>query len=720
MKYPLYLSDWARFPEAMQQSNTSNASALRLATTLKRMGVRNHALVLLLIDPNLRNIDPHSETLTVSEMARIIVECKKNPWYYFREVARAPASSGAKDGRFIFTRGNFAMFWMFFNHITTVNIWPRQKGKSFCSDMMAIYLLNIGCRDTSMMLMTKDDQLRSTNIKRMRSISEALPDYIQKQGRMDTKNSHEFTVNSLGNHYKGFLPSSSSKRAYMVGRGHTCPIFFVDEPVYQTNIGISMPSAFTAGATVREIARAAGAPFGTIITTTAGKQDDKDGKFIYKYLRDAAIFSETFYDNLNEEALCKTVRTNGGGKLRVNCTFNHRQLGSTDKQLQDAIDDIGVSGEDMLRDFYNVWTNGGISSPFALDIIDKLNASRSDPVWTQLDGDSYLTRWYVQESEANALMSGGKVVIGLDTSDAMGKDDIALVVREISTGKILAVGTYNTTSIITFARWLFESWLLKYPKLVMIIERRSTGSSIIDYLLLMLHEEGRNPFKQLFNWVVDKQLEQPMRFEEISDYTTNKHKRLHISLKKYVGFATSGSGATSRAGLYSDTLMSCMETSAHNMFDAGLIEQLFGLSLKNNRIDHQLGGHDDIVIATLLTQWFLTKAQHLRSYRIDPLTVLTHVGIPGSGEDVEQEAKDSAIRAEIDILLRSSKGVRSPLLVSRLQRQLHVLTSKLTTHDDFYNIDKLLEEMRSIKRLDRPMKTSRPDIKPKGLHHFSY
>ena len=718
MKYPLFLSDWGRFPGAIQQSNTENHSAVRLATTLKRMNVANHSLVLMLIDPMLENVDPHSETLTISEMARVIVECKKNPWYYFREVARAPASSGADDGHFIFTRGNFAMYWLFFNHITTVNIWPRQKGKSFCSDMLAIYLLNIACKDTAMMLLTKDEKLRSDNIKRMRMMDEALPVYIQKQGRDDSRNSHEFSVNDLGNHYKGFLPSTSAKRAYMVGRGHTCPIFFVDEPVYQANVSISMPSAFTAGATVREIARAAGSPFGTILTTTAGKQDDRDGKFIYQYLNDAAIFSETFYDTIDEKKLIRVIRTNGGGKLRVNCTFNHRQLGGTDIQLQDAIDDIGVTGEDMLRDFYNVWTNGGVSSPFAMDIIDKLNSSRADPVWVQQDGDSYLTRWYVSKIEAEGLLGSNKVVIGVDTSDAMGKDDIALVAREVSTGKILAVGTYNTTSIITFARWLFDSWLLPYPKLVMIIERRSTGASIIDYLLLMLHQEGRNPFRQLFNWVTDKQLEQPMRYEEVSNYSVNKQKRLHISLKRYVGFATSGSGATSRASLYSETLTSCMETSAHHMFDAGLIEQLFGLSLKNNRIDHQAGEHDDIVVAMLMTQWFMTKAQHLRSYGLDPLGVLSNIKLVKAGDEPIED--DSAIRAEIDILLEASKGVKNPLLVSRLQRQLHVLTSKLNTHDDFYNIDKLLEEMRAIKRLGRPLQTARVSAQPKGLHHFNY
>ena len=667
------------------------------------MGNKNHLLPLMLIDPSLQGIDTKDPTLSMQVKAKIIMECSKNPWYYFREVVKAPAQSGGNDRPFKFSRGNFAMYWMFFNHITTINIWPRQRGKSFCSDVLATYLMNVACTNTSMQLLTKDDHLRGTNIKRLREIDACLPSYISRQDRFDSKNASEYTVNLMGNHYKGHLPSTSPKRAYLVGRGLTSPIFFIDEPVFQPNISISMPSALTAGTAAREMAEEASSPYGTILTTTAGKQDDRDGKFIYNLTKEAAVMTEKFYDLDNLVDLEKAIRGAGKGNLRVNCTYNHRQLGVTDQQLNKAIEEAVVNGEDMLRDFYNVWTNGGSASPFEMDTINALVSGKMDPVWVQINGDSYTTRWYKDEKTIHRILETGDAIVGLDTSDAIGKDDMALVVRQLSTGEVVGVGTYNTTNIITFSKWLFEKWFMPYPKLVAIIERRSTANSIIDYLLLMLHQVGRNPFKQLFNWVFDKSTEHAGRFKEVSEYKLGKQGNLHVKYKKFVGFATSGSGATSRTSLYHDTLMSAVGDTATVLHDIGLIDQLLGLQIRNNRVDHGPGGHDDIVIALLMTQWFITRAINVKAYGLNPLNIMSEINIPGdTAVDVEVREADKELRIEIDDVMAIAKGTQHPLLINRLQRKLTILTSKLTVADDYYNIDILIAEMRALSRLNAP------------------
>ena len=164
-----------------------------------------------------------------------------------------------------------------------------------------------------------------------------LPLYLQQRGKNDANNLEELTVRSLGNSLRAHVPQSSPKAALKVGRGLTSPIFFIDEGPFQQNIGISMPAALAAGTAARDMAETNGEPYGTILTTTAGKRDDKDGKYIYTLLSNSAEWTEKFFDCPNLPDLEKTVRgMSHSGDCRVNCTFNHTQIGKSDLWLKKA------------------------------------------------------------------------------------------------------------------------------------------------------------------------------------------------------------------------------------------------------------------------------------------------------------------------------------------------------------------------------------------------
>lgn len=716
MSYPLYISDWGKYPTARPHLTTSNKSAIRLVTSLKRMEIKNHLLPLMLVDQELLKINPHSKNLTLNEKSRIVAECVINPWYFFREVLRAPASSGGATRPFRLTRGNFAMYWLFFNHITTINIWPRQEGKSFCMDCLDIYLMNVACKNTSFQLLTKDDDLRTANITRLKEIEEALPSYMRRRGKFDARNNSEYTVKALKNRYKGHLPSLSPKRAYKVGRGLTSAMFRIDELVFQPNIGLSLPSALTAGKMARQLAKEAGAPYGTVMTTTAGKLDDTDGKWVYAYMNKGVKMTEKFYDSKNEEKLIAAIRGNGNGALRVDCTYNHRQLGTTDAQLLEAIEESGIEGADLLADFYNVWNRGNVRSPYSHEVTVNLGKSRRDPVYVEVNEDQLFTNWYVKKKLVHKLLEKGDVIVGLDTSDAIGEDDIALVARSISSGKVLGVGTYNTTNIITFSKWLFERWLKPYPKCIFIIERRSTASSIIDYLLLMLQTIGRNPFKQLWNRVVDDHIELPHRFAELHNYRTNNGKNMHIKFKRYVGFSTSGSGKTSRTALYKDNLHEVVGRFGPVLADRTMIDQLLALEVSNNRIDHPDGGNDDTVIALLLTQWFLSKATNVAYYGINPLKVLSKSDINSiraieNVEDRMNALRDKATKKKIDKIIKKARKVHDPIMVRKIQHMITNLTALLNDPGEHYSIDALLEQMKKQQKINSSKQFQRNNTK---------
>ena len=283
-KLILFKEDWSKYPRAIADLSTKNESFIRYSLLLKKMGIENHMFPLQLHNRELVGVDPFDDNLSTEMMAMIAIECKQNFFYYVREISRVPAKDTGPRQMFIANRGNMALFWLFFNHITTFLIQIRQTGKSFSTDTLSDYLLNVRCTGTDINLLTKDDTLRSRNITRMKDIESELPFYLKARGKNDIGNTEELTVRSLGNTYRGHLPSKSIKSALNVGRGLSSPVFHIDEAAFLYNIGISLPAALAGGTAMRDIAKMKNEPYGTIITTTAGAKDDRDGSFIYNLL----------------------------------------------------------------------------------------------------------------------------------------------------------------------------------------------------------------------------------------------------------------------------------------------------------------------------------------------------------------------------------------------------------------------------------------------------
>lgn len=701
----LFREDWKKYPNAIADVNTKNKSFLRFSALLKNMGVENHMFPLQLHNPELLGIDPFSADLTIEQMGLISIECKQNFFYYIREIARVPAVAGSDATPFRANRGNFSLFWLFFNHVTVFLIQIRQTGKSFSTDTLMNYLLNVRCTGTEINLLTKDDTLRSSNIERMKAIEAELPFYLKQRTKSDIGNTEELTVKALSNRYRGHLPSKSPKQALNVGRGLSSPIFQIDEGAFLYNIGISLPAALAAGTAMRDIARRNNEPYGTIITTTAGKKDDRDGKYIYEELMKSAIWTEKFYDCENLEHLEEMVRKNSsGGYLRVNCTFNHRQLGYTDAWLKQAIEDAMVSGDDARRDFFNIWTSGTQSSPISPELADQIRNGEVQDYYNEVSKNGYITRWYIDQNQISQYLDTIPHVLALDTSDAGGRDDISLILLNATTGETTAAGNYNETNLIEFADYLF-SWFVRFPKIVGIIERRSSGATIMDYLLLHMEQSGMDPFKRLFNRVVNDHQEFPERFQEIQTASSRRTNNTYVKYKKHFGFSTSGSGLTSRTDLYSNTFNLATRTIGASIKDSKTINQLLSLIIKNGRIDHDVGDHDDMVIAWLLAFFFLTKASNLSYYGIDTRSILTNVKKQDNTQESEEELREryfqDRLREQIQIVYGELENTRDNFLAMKLERELIYLSNQLKLRDtEVFSAQQLIDNLREARNRD--------------------
>lgn len=680
------------------------------------MGVHNHAFLLALHDRTLVGVDPFDyENLSHEKIVRIATECRVNPWYFFREVVRVPAGSGDEACMLEANRGNIALFWYFFNHVTTFLIQIRQTGKSLNSDILDCYLLDIRCTNTTINLYTKDDSLRAINIQRIKDIFSELPWYLNQRSKRDLDNTEIINVSSLGNWYRTALPQKSPRLALNVGRGSTAAIFKGDEIPFCPNARISIPAALAAGGAAKERAKKNNEPYGTVFTTTVGKKDEPDGKFFYQELSCAAVHNENFYDCIDEADLELNIRNASRTNTRlfkrekdvrggydVNVTLNHKQLGKTDEWLARKIEDAKVDADDANRDFFNLWTSGSIRTPFNPRDADRMRASEREPVFIEnFRKQGYKIRWYIPQNKITEIMNSHKFILTVDTSDASGGDDIGINLYLDKTGQTIFSCNINITNLNVFNDWFANELIIKYPNVTAIIERRSTGVGLIDHLLYILPALGIDPFKRLFNRIVNDKETYKNEWDEIQVPMSRRDPEIYIRYKKHFGFATSGSGITSRSELFSITLSSAVQLVGDVIFDKSTIDQILGLVSKNGRVDHEQGEHDDLAFSWVLGHWFMTQAKNLYYYGINVVDVFSLVRHNNNKtvEDRYRTQEDKFIKSTIQQALEEIATATDPFIIERKENLIRKLEGSLREEErEIFSIDELILKAKELRK----------------------
>jgi hypothetical protein len=187
--------------------------------------------------------------------------------------------------------------------------------------------------------------------------------------------------------------------------------------------------------------------------------------------------------------------------------------------------------------------------------------------------------------------------------------------------------------------------LLEFKGMVWIPERNNTGIAIIDFVLTKLHDNRINPYKRIYNEVI-QQRDDP-KFAKI-DITGNGE--IIGKDRSYFGYRTKGSGSTSRDRLYKDVMMHCLELAANKVKDSTLINEYCNLTVRNGRVDHREGLHDDLVFGHMMSAYLILQGKNLSFYGISPREVLST--LRSDGGETTAEAKDAqiAIRKRISEL----------------------------------------------------------------------
>lgn len=673
----LRMDDWKYYPDAIVDLETRNESFLKHASVLRDMGVKHWYCALALTQPELQGIDPFDQTLDSDTKIKIVYEMFVNPWYFFRELCRIPQDGGDAVA-FKLHRGNFALIWSFFNNIDIALLLIRQQGKTIALAALLCYLLRI-LKNSRTVLLTRGSDLRSETIIKIKQIRDELPKYCWKYSKSDADNTEIVTYVERKNKLLTVIAQNSAQSALNAARGVTAARFVSDETAFTKFIRIMLPAALAAGTTARRIAEEEGIPFGNIFTTTPGKRDEADGKYVYEMFHEGYYWDEHLMDIPTRDELIDIInRGSKGDRTLIHAPFTHRQLGMTDAELYKAIANAGGTREEKLRDFGLQWTAGSLSSPLTVDEAKTVSDSIIMPKYLETYPNCYCIRWYYTEDELSARMRA-KHIIGLDTSDAVGRDNISLVMINEETLEVAATAIVNESNLIVFSNWLADI-LVRHENTILVIERKSSAPTIIDSLLITLPARGVEPSRRIFNSVVQTRTDDDLDFKEFKKYSRPRDERFYEIYRKYFGFVTTG---TARKTLYGEVLQTAVRMAGSMIRDKALASEILSLVVKDGRIDHKSSGHDDCVIAWLLACWFMLFGRRLEYYGVSNRILMNRQRVNQAGEEFDrdefeqEDAEQKVLSEDIDILCTDIGKNRNPLLKTKLERRLRLMLSQL-------------------------------------------
>lgn len=629
----LFKEDWDRYPTAILHTTTKNTSWLDIAAKYKSMGIDNYYFHLALINPILADYDPHDPNLPEDIAAIMMVECSINPWYALREVISVPAKAPGIYNPILANRGNIAAYWCMYNSVIVYLQQIRQTGKSLWGRALVTDFHHFRNKRAQHILYTKSD-LRSQEILEYKKFRESLPGWAYVHDGREADNQIAFTTRNRGNETKTYIPSGDPESAKKVGRGTTPDFILSDESPFCSYCPESIASLNASVTASFPLAVENGTFHGIAYTTTAGDLTTREGKFVYYNIKKkAAAFGEMMYDFADQAELHKFIESSTGElEPKVDITFNHLQLGYTDQWLKRVISRNPGTRSDIIRDHLNQWTSGSASNPISDKLLSIIKLSVRSPVVKSAPKWDIFYKLYIPEDDFKSR----KVIAGIDTSNAVGKDNITVVALDIETTETVMVATINNINLVHFGNFLVDM-LVEYPNMTLIPEDKFNWKTIQDHLFLALPLKGIDPGRRIYSRIVDTADGKPAERRAYEDFSNG-----YPSEKKYrqyrdrFGFPTNG---PLRDTLFDSILKDSTKASCKLVRDANISDELSTLVEKNNRIDHTAGGHDDHVLSWLIANWFLRHARNLEHYDIDPRIVMRKV-------DIVEDNIDNATRRE--------------------------------------------------------------------------
>lgn len=643
---------------------TTNQSFLDMHYYLRTKGIANNSFFLALYDPDLRGVDPRDPNLPTYMKAKIMIECKRNYWYFLREVVRIPDQGGdpKKGKRFKLDRASLAINYLF---ILCFNIFaeePRQHGKTTTAVCRYLWIYNFGTTNSEIMFMHKDHSGSKDNLKKLKAIRDALPSYL-RMSSADGVNGKKLkvpnTVQMIEHPYnknkiKTFASARSRAAANNLGRGATMPFQYYDEfafMLYNKEVYLAAVPAFS---TASKNAKQNGAPYGILITTTPGDLLTEQGSYAYEIRNNATVWNELYYDYTYEQMV--NLRDCNKRSNFFLVSYTYQQLGSGPDYFNRMVIEMNRSWPDIRREVMLEWAEISNNCPFTHEDLETIKANTREPIRMIPFGKFNQYQFLIYSD----LDTSYPPIIGVDVSGSLYQDSSAITVIDSKTTNVTATLNCNFMPADDLADVIYTLVTKYLPNAIVNIERNGGfGISVIQRLV-------KTSIKKNLYWEIkDKVVEES--FNGIrSEKVTKKVRVYGLDSSKSI-----------RARLIE--LLYQRVNYHKDKFIAPILQQeMSGMETKKSgKVEHSDHTHDDQVFSYLMALYVWYDGKDLaENFGIQKNTIKTD-------EDIEID--EHGYEDQLEQHERLNFGILNPITTDdfELVDQIEALENdKFITSDD--------------------------------------
>jgi len=578
--------------------DTSNVSFLKVSAILQASGVKNYCFFLQLNDKGLKGVDPYDPDLSTEMKFRVFRECATNRWYFYREVFRVEekgAAVGVGGGTsFKLNRGNLAYLWANSLNISSYLIMPRQTGKTVAAIADCVWVYQF-VRNSSILHFNKQQTDSNDNIRKIQNAIAMLPMYLQHSAtdnltasdKRKVKNNEKNIRNVINSTIEAMASAGNEAKADSMARGRTANKIWYDEMAFIFFNSAIYTAATPAYAKAAAVAAKNGIPYGISITTTPGDLATPHGEWAYQMMESCIKFDEHMYD-MKRKKLFDIVENTPDKTNFLFIQFNHLQLGETDEWFQEAAKKMNNPLK-VRREYLLEWINSNGNSPFDPDDLElifemsKMNESKAE---------TYKINKYYNLVVYDEYKGKKPVIIGVDVSGGLGRDNTAVVVVNPETLLPMAFFKSNMIPSDHLKKLLVTLVNKRYPHCILTIENNSVGKPLLD---------------ELRDTSISRVLYKEKKKKQIDQGPNNFTRKRHREVMEY-GHNTN---PTTRAQMM-EMLESIVHNSHQHMAYPELHNELKFLELKNGRIDHNSATHDDCIMAYMGALWIVRYGTGLK------------------------------------------------------------------------------------------------------------
>lgn len=493
------MSSIAKIGNKYYDFGTKNESFLMTAKELKTLGLKNWYFMLEVKYPNIgvQDLDPYDPNLTQEDMGKILIECKQNPWFFFREVCKIPVRGTGLVPLYLH-RAGCAAIWCFLHSIDFELVQPRQTYKTTVITAIMEYAVLFEYQNIDIPYMHKTEQRCEGNVGILRDYIMALPKFMNPWANQK----HPPGLQSLKYeaHNVNVRVLSAAKRendASDKTRGFSLFIWFIDECEFIPYIKAVINGANPTIVQARKTAKANGIRSCMMYASTPGDLETPEGKDFQSIIDNIPNFDESFYDMTDEEVerMKSVPMPDEDDQERKPVTmvyieFNYVQLRKDLQWLKEQYYEAVSKGtiDEYRRGVLLQRYRGSDSVLFDQNDIDYITKNVREP-----DHDLFLLNkfhFYVYNHKINHVDITKEIqlfdasipyMIGIDPASGKGGDNTAICVVHPYTfevvGELLSpfLGPFDLMRIITEIAKII-------PRGIFIIETNNLGTAIVDFV----------------------------------------------------------------------------------------------------------------------------------------------------------------------------------------------------------------------------------------------